>query len=532
MILVSDRPPPCTLLGGMVNATKGDEMTDLELLAEYTRTRSDEAFALIVERYIRLVHSACWRQMGDAQLAEDATQLVFVLLSKKAAKLRHAELAGWLLTTAHYTCANMKRAEARRVRREQVAAMNSADVLVQPHGELLQMLDEGLLRMAEDDRAALAARFLRGEPLRQVGELLGLSEDAARKRVERGLAKLRRFFQERGVTTDSVALAAVMADHSLVPPIAGNLTPRILHAAKVGPGAAVMRPELVAAGTVAVAALLGVFGWGIFKWATQQQVAAPVAAVAAAAAPAPAAEPPATLPASDVATLDRSTPDATLASLCRALNAADQTGVTWCLLPNFNRPKTLVEASGDKGLAQRRLILAAEKTFGPDGGTLFEGDLPLATVLQSMILLRRLQGETANITGNTATISTEIPPAIIQSVPADAQQILLSWSGKPIYFELHDGAWLIDMDRSIRFVIRVQKRNNGPLVRLSDAAGISFLEEQVANYDAVTQKVEQGQLTNLDDVRQALRTAQDQMDKRLGYFGIQNYAAPALPSVK
>ena len=73
-------------------------MNDLELLAEYTRNRSDEAFAAIVERYIRLVHSACWRQMGDAQLAEDATQMVFVLLSRKAASLRHAELAGWLLT--------------------------------------------------------------------------------------------------------------------------------------------------------------------------------------------------------------------------------------------------------------------------------------------------------------------------------------------------------------------------------------------------------------------------------------------------
>ncbi|MGA2229941.1 MAG: hypothetical protein ABSH22_03360, partial [Tepidisphaeraceae bacterium] len=222
--------------------------------------------------------------------------------------------------------------------------------------------------------------------------------------------------------------------------------------------------------------------------------------------------------------------DATLASLCRALNAADQKGVDSCLLPKLNRPETLMEASEDKGLAQRRLILAAEKTFGPDGGTLFEGDLPLATVLQALIAFRRLQGETADITGNTATITTEIPPAIIQSVPLEMQQLLLSWSGKPIYFELHDGAWLIDMDRSIRFVIKVQKRNDGPLVRLSDDVGIAFLEEQAAAYDAVTQQVERGQLAGLGSVRQALRAAQDQMDARYGFVGIQNYSAPAIAS--
>jgi RNA polymerase sigma factor (sigma-70 family) len=210
-------------------------MNDLELLAEYTRNRSDEAFAAIVERYIRLVHSACWRQMGDAQLAEDATQMVFVLLSRKAASLRHAELAGWLLTTAHYTCANIKRAETRRTRRETMVAMNPTSPAAEPNNELLELLDQGLLRLPADDREALVARFLRDEPLREVGNALGLTEDAARKRVERGLDKLRRFFQDRGIATDSAALTVVLTDHSHIPPIGQNLRPRILHAAKIGP---------------------------------------------------------------------------------------------------------------------------------------------------------------------------------------------------------------------------------------------------------------------------------------------------------
>lgn len=206
-------------------------MTDSELLIEYSGKRSQGAFAALVERYVRLVHSACWRQLGDQQLAEDATQMVFMLLSQKAGKLQHTELAGWLLTSARYTCANIKRSQQRRQRRQQAVAMSEITHTTESNSDLLQMLDEALLRLRSADRTALVLRYLQGEPLRQVGEALGLSEDAARKRVDRGLEKLRQIFRDRGIQADSVALAAVLTH---IPQFAmrETLASQIVHAVK------------------------------------------------------------------------------------------------------------------------------------------------------------------------------------------------------------------------------------------------------------------------------------------------------------
>src|SRR5688500_1939954 len=101
-------------------AEPGQGPSDRELLRRYAEENSSEAFAQIVARYVDLVYSSARRQLRDAHLAEDATQAVFLLLTRKAAGLRReAVLAGWLMAAVTYHCRNLRRAEARRVRREQ-----------------------------------------------------------------------------------------------------------------------------------------------------------------------------------------------------------------------------------------------------------------------------------------------------------------------------------------------------------------------------------------------------------------------------
>ena len=49
--------------------------------------------------------------------------------------------------------------------------------------------------LREKDRRAIVLRFYEGRNLREVGLALGASEDAAKKRVNRALEKLRNFFR-------------------------------------------------------------------------------------------------------------------------------------------------------------------------------------------------------------------------------------------------------------------------------------------------------------------------------------------------
>src|SRR5471032_1689941 len=93
--------------------------SDAELLSEYVRTRSAEAFAAIVERHSGAVYSTCFAILRDRHLAEDAAQSAFLVLVRRAASLsRDVILPGWLNICARACARELLRREQRRARRE------------------------------------------------------------------------------------------------------------------------------------------------------------------------------------------------------------------------------------------------------------------------------------------------------------------------------------------------------------------------------------------------------------------------------
>lgn len=66
-----------------------------KLLAEYAENGSESAFRELVSRYIDLVYSAAIRLVnGDAHLAQDITQTVFIDLARKADRISRNALLG------------------------------------------------------------------------------------------------------------------------------------------------------------------------------------------------------------------------------------------------------------------------------------------------------------------------------------------------------------------------------------------------------------------------------------------------------
>ncbi|HEY1111763.1 MAG TPA: sigma-70 family RNA polymerase sigma factor, partial [Opitutaceae bacterium] len=189
---------------------------DPTLLRSYAAEGNDDAFAEIVRRHLSFVYATALRRLGgDTHRARDVTQIVFCALAREAGNVaRQPVLGGWLYTTTRNVVINLVRGEKRRRTREEEASHmqridsdsgDSAD-----WSRLRPVLDSALDRLGAQEREAVLERFFRGRSFGEIGASLGLSEEAARKRVDRAVGKLRDLLRPHGIASTSAALATVL----------------------------------------------------------------------------------------------------------------------------------------------------------------------------------------------------------------------------------------------------------------------------------------------------------------------------------
>src|SRR5580765_2860341 len=101
--------------------------SDLDLLREFARDQSQDAFTALVRRHLDLVYCAALRQVRSPQLAEEVAQSVFTDLARNAARLNSETiLTAWLYQVTRRTAIDLIRCEARRQLREQIASEMNA----------------------------------------------------------------------------------------------------------------------------------------------------------------------------------------------------------------------------------------------------------------------------------------------------------------------------------------------------------------------------------------------------------------------
>ncbi len=192
---------------------------DLELVREYALCQSEQAFKTLVSRYVNLVYSSAMRQVRDPHLAEEITQVTFIIFARKAQSLgARTVLASWLHRTAVFVAADALKTQRRRIQREQEAHMHSEIESGDPGPvwELIApLLDNALVRLGEKDRQAVLLHFFQKKTFAEVGGALDMTEDTARRRTNRALEKLRKIFAKHGVDSTNAALAGAMSAGSL-----------------------------------------------------------------------------------------------------------------------------------------------------------------------------------------------------------------------------------------------------------------------------------------------------------------------------
>jgi RNA polymerase sigma factor (sigma-70 family) len=188
-------------------------VNDHQLLSAYSH--GDElAFETIVEKYFRMVYAVAARQTGDSHLAEEIAQSVFLILSRKAGGFSsNASVPGWLLRTARFVCLDAIKMRVRRQQNERKLTVNAdQQVETKTHPSSMEaLLEEAIQTLHADEQAGLFARFFEGKDFKEIAEMFAITEQAARKRISRCLAKLQNFMAKRGARISAQSLSSLLA---------------------------------------------------------------------------------------------------------------------------------------------------------------------------------------------------------------------------------------------------------------------------------------------------------------------------------
>jgi RNA polymerase sigma factor (sigma-70 family) len=147
------------------------------------------------QRFLDSHRDAVWRflvaSVGPAE-AEDCFQETFISALRAYPRLRpNSNLRGWVLTIAHRKALDAHRARARRAL--PVADLLAVDGRRAPSPETRERaVWQAVDALPNRQRSAVVLRYVADLPHRDIARAIGCSEEAARRSLHEGLAKLRK----------------------------------------------------------------------------------------------------------------------------------------------------------------------------------------------------------------------------------------------------------------------------------------------------------------------------------------------------
>jgi RNA polymerase sigma-70 factor (ECF subfamily) len=183
----------------MVLMRNRSRWSDAQLLAAIAAC-DERAFSVFYRRHLATVVGWCVRRTRDPDLAADLTAEVFAAVLVSAARYRPAGDAatGWLIGIARNILGHSlrsgqvdARARARLGAGTLVVEDDDIDLVLELAASADGAAGQLLTELPPDEQAAVRARVIEERDYAEIASELGCSELVVRKRVSRGLSRLR-----------------------------------------------------------------------------------------------------------------------------------------------------------------------------------------------------------------------------------------------------------------------------------------------------------------------------------------------------
>jgi RNA polymerase sigma factor (sigma-70 family) len=195
---------------------------DGALLERFLAKGDDSAFEALVVRHGPMVLGVCRRILASPHDADDAFQATFLVLARKAARLRAPDRLGpWLYGVATRV-AKKARSRAARHRHEALTDCPARERREAEWSDVMPILDAELGRLPSRHRDILVLCLLEGASAEEAAHRLGCPVGTVKSRLARGRKSLRDRLIGRGISP-AIALATLSASEAHTAPVSQPL---------------------------------------------------------------------------------------------------------------------------------------------------------------------------------------------------------------------------------------------------------------------------------------------------------------------
>jgi RNA polymerase sigma-70 factor (ECF subfamily) len=187
--------------------------TEVLLLRRFAETADAEAFSEITQRYAGMVYAVCRRVLNNEAKAADATQETFFQLVKSAGQIT-GSLPGWLHSVATRKSIDMVRKETARSKNEKTYA-DTAKKEINEWDELSPYVDQAMEELDGNIREMLVRHYLNGKSMQDVGEVMGISQATASRKIEKGVSQLRGILRKKGILVSIGLLGSMLLTNTV-----------------------------------------------------------------------------------------------------------------------------------------------------------------------------------------------------------------------------------------------------------------------------------------------------------------------------
>ena len=241
-------------------------------LIHRTLEGDDNAFAELVEKHKKQVHTLVWRKIGDFHIAEEITQDTFLKAYQKLATLKQSQsFSSWLYVIATSHCRAWFRKKYRRTQLKQdkdipysegptySAYMHEENqrFTIEAQREVVKKL---LAKLEESERTVMTLHYFGEMSCSEIGTFMGVSVNTVKSRLRRAQQRLQK---------EETMIREALDNFKITPNLTENIMQKISRIKPTTPSSnKPLIPWTVAASTLAVVLFMLGFGHhylGIFQ---------------------------------------------------------------------------------------------------------------------------------------------------------------------------------------------------------------------------------------------------------------------------